>query len=182
MLALFFSCLTEFTRCKLEIPTQRPSMCWLPDRAVLAATIAPMNFQRILVPVLAIAALVLAYVYYQWMGLAAAAAMLVMWLMLHFTRLMHILQRAAKRPIGYVDSAVMLNAKLKPGMTLMHVVAMTRALGQLRSDKDAQPELYRWTDNSDSHVDCTFVGGKLTQHSLFRPPPPAAEGEPPATA
>jgi hypothetical protein len=141
-----------------------------------------MNFQRILVPVLAIATLVLAYVYYQWMGLAAAAAMLVMWLMLHFTRLMHILQRASKRPIGHVDSAVMLNAKLKPGMTLMHVVAMTRALGQLRSDKDAQPELYRWTDNSDSHVDCTFVGGKLTQYSLFRPPPSAAEGEPPATA
>jgi hypothetical protein len=76
----------------------------------------------------------------------------------------------------------MLNAKLKPGMTLMHVVAMTRALGLLRSDKDAQPELYRWTDNSDSHVDCTFVGGKLTQHSLFRPAPQEAESEPPATA
>lgn len=153
-----------------------------PDVGLQRCHNSAMNFQRILVPVIAIASLVLAYVYYQWTGLAAAAAMLVMWLMLHFTRLMQILQRASKRPIGYVDSAVMLNAKLKPGMTLMHVVAMTRALGQLRSHKDAQPELYRWTDNSDSHVDCTFVGGKLTQHSLFRPSPPVAEGEPPATA
>ena len=144
-----------------------------------------MNFQRILVPVLAIAALVLAYVYYQWMGVAAAAALLVMWVMLHFTRLMTILQRAAKRPIGYVDSAVMLNAKLKPGMTLMHVIAMTRALGQQRSEKDVQPEVYRWTDNSESYVDCSFTGGKLIHHEMVRPAPtePApqpAELAPPA--
>ena len=35
------------------------------------------------------------------------------WVLLHFTRMMTILKRAANRPIGYVDSAVMLNAKLK---------------------------------------------------------------------
>jgi len=106
-----------------------------------------------------------------------------MWLLLHFTRMMQVLRRAANRPIGYVDSAVMLNAKLKPGMTLLHVVAMTRSLGALQSDKDAQPELFRWTDGSQSHVTCTFVGGKLAHHALFRPPVtdslPAAEGPPP---
>lgn len=129
-----------------------------------------MNFQRVVVPALSLAVLALAYHYYSWMGVAAAGGLLVMWAMLHFTRLMHILQRAAQRPIGYVGSAVMLNVKLKPGMTLMHVIAMTRALGELRSEKDAQPEVYRWTDGTDSWVECTFNGGRLSAHQMHRPP------------
>jgi hypothetical protein len=144
-----------------------------------------MNVQRILLPAAALAALALAYRHYGWMGLAAVGAMLMMWVLLHFTRLMTILQRASKRPIGHVDSAVMLNAKLKPGMTLMHVIAMTRALGQLRSDKDLQPEVYRWTDNSDSYVDCSFVGGKLARHEMVRPAPCPSDptpAEPPSPA
>lgn len=135
-----------------------------------------MNFQKILIPLAGIAALVLAYREFGWIGVAAVVTGLVMWLLLHFTRLMTVLRRAADRPIGHVDSAVMLNAKLKPGMTLMHVIAMTRALGQLQTEKDVQPELFRWTDGTGSHVTCTFVGGKLAHHELFRP----AQGEPPA--
>jgi hypothetical protein len=128
-----------------------------------------MNFQKIIVPVVGVVAVVLAYREYSWAGVAGVVTVLVMWLLLHFTRMMQVLKRAANRPIGYVDSAVMLNAKLKPDMTLMHVVAMTRALGKLQSDKDAQPEVYRGTDGTDSHVTCTFVGGKLAHHALFRP-------------
>lgn len=136
-----------------------------------------MKFQKILVPLSGIVAVALAYRLYGWMGVAAVGSGLMMWLLLHFTRMMTILKRAANRPIGYVDSAVMLNAKLKPGMTLMHVIAMTRALGQLQTEKDVQPEIFRWTDASQSHVSCTFVDGKLAQYALFRPtepvPPPA---------
>ena len=131
-----------------------------------------MKFQKILVPLSGIVAVALAYRLYGWMGVAAIGTGLVMWLLLHFTRMMTILKRAANRPIGYVDSAVMLNAKLKPGMTLMHVIAMTRALGQLQTEKGAQPEIFRWTDGSQSHVSCTFVGGKLAQYALFRPTAP----------
>jgi hypothetical protein len=71
----------------------------------------------------------------------------------------------------------MLNAKLKPSSTLLHVVAMTRALGELRSPKDTQPEIYRWTDAGESYVDCTFVDGKLTHHKLVRPAPPLGGSE-----
>jgi hypothetical protein len=39
---------------------------------------------------------------------------------------MNVMRKAANRPMGYVGSAVMLNARLKPGVNLMHVVAMTR--------------------------------------------------------
>lgn len=141
-----------------------------------------MNVQKILLPAAALALLVLAYRHYGGMGVAAAGGLLVMWLLMHFTRLMQILKRAARRPIGYVDSAVMLNAKLKPGMTLMHVIAMTRALGELRSEKDLQPEVYRWTDNSESYVDATFAGGKLKGHQMVRPAPAEATDEPPAAA
>ncbi len=132
-----------------------------------------MLLQRILIPALALTALILAYRYYGWMGLTTAAGLLVMWVLLHFTRLMHVLRRAAQSPIGYLDSAVMLNAKLKPGMTLMHVIAMTRSLGQLQTEKDAQPEVFRWTDPSDSWVECTFVGGRLRSHVMHRPAPQA---------
>ena len=128
-----------------------------------------MNFQKILVPLAGVSALVLAFRFYSWAGVAAIATGGMMWMLLHFTRMMTVLKRAANRPIGYVDSAVMLNAKLKPGASLLHVVAMTRALGQLQSEKDAQPEIFRWTDGTQSHVTCTFVGGKLVQHALFRP-------------
>lgn len=133
-----------------------------------------MNFQKIFVPVASIAALVLAYRFYGWPAVAAVLTALVMWLLLHFTRMMQVLKRATNRPIGYVDSAVMLNAKLKPGMTLLHVIAMTRALGELQSAKDEQPEVFRWTDGTQSHVTCTFAAGKLTHHALFRPDQPSS--------
>ena len=137
-----------------------------------------MNFQKMMVPVLGVIGVVLAYRFYGWAGVAAAATGIVLWVLLHFTRMVTILKRAANRPIGYVDSAVMLNAKLKPGMTLLHVVAMTRALGALQTDKDAQPEIFRWTDGGESQVTATFVGGKLTHHELFRPVTTALESAP----
>jgi hypothetical protein len=106
-----------------------------------------------------------------WPGIALATGGVVMWVLLHFTRLMTILKKAANRPVGHVDSAVMLNAKLKKGHTLMHVIAMTRSLGALQSPKDEQPEVFVWTDAGDSRVTCTFGGGRLTEWSLQRPAP-----------
>lgn len=106
-----------------------------------------------------------------WQGVALVATGLVFWLLLHFTRLMQALKRAANRPMGYVDSAVMLNAKLKPASTLLHVVALTKSLGSLQTEKNQQPEVFRWQDNGESYVDCTFVQGKLAHWALVRPAP-----------
>ena len=128
-----------------------------------------MNVQKIIIPLVIIGGAVVAYSHYSWPGIAVVVTFLVFGILLHFTRLMTILKRAANRPIGHVDSAVMLNAKLKPGATLMHVVAMTRALGLLKSPKDVQPEVFEWKDAGESVVTCTFVGGKLSQHVLVRP-------------
>jgi hypothetical protein len=128
-----------------------------------------MQFQKILYPLAGVLLVTAAYRFYGWAGVAVAVGLLVMWLLLHFTRMMQVLKRTTNRPIGYVDSAVMLNAKLKPGVTLLHVVAMTKALGELKSAKQTQPELYRWTDGTQSHVSCEFHNGKLKKWELVRP-------------
>jgi len=133
---------------------------------------APMNFNKILAPVVIVGFTVGAWQAFQWAGIALAAGGVVMWILLHFTRMVTILKKAADRPIGHVASAVMLNAKLRKGVNLMHVIAMTRSLGMLLTEKDAQPEIYTWTDTSQSVVTCTFVGGKLTEWTLVRPQEP----------
>ena len=128
-----------------------------------------MNFNKILVPVAVIVMTIGAWRAMGWPGIALAAGGVVMWILLHFTRLMTILKKAANRPIGHVASAVMLNARLKKGVTLMHVIAMTKSLGALQTPKDEQPEVFLWTDPGQSSVSCTFVGGKLQEWTLTRP-------------
>jgi hypothetical protein len=130
---------------------------------------------KIITLILAVAAFTVAYIYYKWPGVAIVATGLVTWGLLHFSRMMQVLKRTADRPIGYVGSAVMLNAKLNNGATLMHVIARTQALGELLSAKDAQPEVFRWTDGTKSHVTCTFLAGKLQSWELFRPEQPSEQ-------
>ena len=139
-----------------------------------------MNLRNILVPLGAVALIGFGFQAYGWAGVAAVAGGLVMWALLHFTRLVNVMKKAANRPMGYVGSAVMLNARLNPGVNLMHVVAMTQSLGEQLSAQDAQPEIYRWTDGTQSHVTCEFHQGKLVKWTLVRPeaedaaPPPSA--------
>ena len=139
-----------------------------------------MQFQKIVPPILGVVLVVVAYQSYGWAGVALASSGIVMWALLHFTRMMKVLQRASERPIGYVDSAVMLNAKLRPKVNLLHVMAMTRSIGEQLSPKGEQPEVYRWRDNSGSHVTCEFAGGKLVKWELVRPVADAGEGSAPA--
>jgi hypothetical protein len=131
-----------------------------------------MNFSKIAVPLGGLVLMVFAVQRFGWQGVLVVTGGIVMWALLHITRTMQVLKRASDRPIGYVGSAVMLNAKLRPGVNLLHVVAMTRSLGALQSEKDAQPEFYRWTDGTDSHVTCEFSGGKLVRWVLVRPEQP----------
>ncbi|RYF71722.1 MAG: glycerate kinase [Comamonadaceae bacterium] len=139
-----------------------------------------MNLQKFVPPLLGVVVIAIAWQAGGWPGVAIAASGIVMWALLHFTRMMKVLQRAANRPVGYCASAVMLNAKLRPKVNLLHVVAMTRSIGEQLSPKDQQPEVFRWTDNSASHVTCEFQGGKLVKWELVRPVADAGEGSAPA--
>ena len=138
-----------------------------------------MTTQRILTLVVAIALGAGAWRAGGWAGVALLASGLVLWFMLNYTRLLTIMKRAADRPIGYVGSAVMLNGKLKPRMALLHVVGLTRALGERLSPEGTEPEVYRWRDPGDSHVTAEFEGGRLARWRLERPAEPAgpADGE-----
>jgi len=136
-----------------------------------------MNLQRIVVPVAGAALVALAWRAYGWGGVALVAGGIVMWLLLHFTRMQQVLRRAADMPVGFVASAVMFNARLRPGLTLLHVVGLARSLPEQLSAKDAQPEVFRWTDGTASHVTCEFVQGKLVRWKLERPAP--ADGDAP---
>jgi hypothetical protein len=136
-----------------------------------------MNFSKILIPIGVVIFVAGAWHQFQWQGVAIATGAVVMWVLLHFTRMVTVLSRAANRPVGHVASAVMLNVKLQKGVNLMHVIALTKSLGERLSDANTQPEIYKWTDAGDSYVICTFKGGKLISWEMTRP----AE-EPEATA
>ncbi len=136
-----------------------------------------MSLQRIFVPVFGALLVLAGWRAYGWGGVAVVAGGLVMWGLLHLTRITRVLGRASERPIGYVDSAVMLNAKLKPGVNLLHVLAMTRALGERLSPENEQPEIYRWTDGGASSVTAEFANGKLVKWTLARPAETQADAE-----
>ncbi len=129
-----------------------------------------MNLQKIFAPILGVVLVAAAWRAYGWPGVALVTSGLIMWLLLHFTRLTRVLGKTSARPVGYVGSAVMLNAKLKPGFNLLHVIAMTEALGERLSPEGEEPEIFRWTDGGASSVTCEFVKGKLARWTLFRPP------------
>ena len=102
-------------------------------------------------------------------GLVLVVTAMVTWGLFHFTRVMRVLRSAAERPVGRVESAVMLNAGLKQRASLLHVVAATQALGERISEKDAEPAIYRWSDAGGAHVTCEFANGKLVKWTLERP-------------
>ena len=142
-----------------------------------------MNLRNILVPVGLLVLLCVGFKSFGVAGLVAVMGAVVMWGLLHFTRLMSVMNKAAKRPLGYVGSAVMFNARLSEGVNLMHVMAMTQALGEPLSAANAEPEVYRWTDGTQSHVTCEFRQGRLVKWTLFRPQTDGAtpdEGQPAA--
>jgi hypothetical protein len=139
-----------------------------------------MNFyKKVAVSVIAVVVLAGAWRVGGVAGLVLVISALVTWGLFHFTRVMRVLRSAAERPLGRVDSAVMLNAGLKRRASLLHVVAATQSLGERLSQKDAEPAIYRWSDAGGAHVTCEFANGKLVKWTLERPveasdPAPAA--------
>lgn len=104
---------------------------------------------------------------YGWRGIVLALTVVAFWLLLQFSRTLRTMRLAAQRPVGSVDSAVMLQARLKPGMTMIEVLPLTRSLGSQVGELDA--ETYRWTDAGGSSVLAVFRNGRLLQWQLDRP-------------
>lgn len=103
---------------------------------------------------------------YGWQGVMLALTVVVFWLLLQFSRLMRVMKAASEGPVGHVDSAVMLNAKLRSGMKLVEVLPLTRSLGQKISE---QPETYGWTDAGGARVELQMEKGTVSRWQLIRP-------------
>lgn len=124
---------------------------------------------KFLIPLGLAALFVVAWTSQGWAGIAMVGGGVVMWALLHFTRMLTVLKRATDRPMGWVDSAVMLNAKLRPGVNLLHIMALTRSLGERLSDEGTELEVFRWTDGGEVSVTCVLANGKLSSWELTRP-------------
>jgi hypothetical protein len=108
----------------------------------------------------------MAYWTYGWRGVAMAVTAAVFWLLLQFSRALRVLRAAGQAPVGRVDSAVMLHAKLRKGMRLMDIIPLTRSLGRKLAEN---PETYEWRDASDATVRVELRGGRVTDWRLERP-------------
>ncbi|HET9641896.1 MAG TPA: hypothetical protein VFP68_00710 [Burkholderiaceae bacterium] len=122
---------------------------------------------------LAVVAIAFGYARYGWQGALFAITFVVFWLLLNFTRMMRVLSRAGKAPVGHVGSAVMLHSKLRPGMRVLDIISMTRSLGQRVSEL---PEVWRWTDDGRSSVEVTIENGRVSRWILHRPAGEVDEG------
>jgi uncharacterized protein (DUF58 family) len=114
---------------------------------------------------LAVLAIAIGYVQYGWQGAVLGITMVVFWLLLQFSKAMRIMRGASQAPVGRVDSAVMLHSKLRPGMRLLEILPLTRALGRKVAD---DPETFEWADASGAVVRVELVGGRCRRWSLQR--------------
>jgi phosphatidylglycerophosphate synthase len=114
---------------------------------------------------LAVVAIAVGYVAWGWQGVVLGVTVIVFWLLMQFSRSLRVLKRAGSAPVGHVDSAVMLHSKLRTGMTLMQVLALTRSLGTKFGEV---PERWGWADAGGARVGLTFDGGKLQSWELAR--------------
>ena len=122
---------------------------------------------------LAVVAVAVGYTSYGWPGVALAVSVIAFWLLLQFSRALRVMRTAADRPVGHVDSAVMLQSRLHAGMPLAQVMKLTRSLGEKRGDA---PETYAWRDAGGDEVIVEMKDGRLSRFQLQRV---AVEAAPP---
>lgn len=120
---------------------------------------------------LAVAAIAVGFAAYGWQGAVLGLTVAVFWLLLQFSRAVRVLRMAGQAPVGHVDSAVMLHARLRPGMTMMQLIVLTRSLGERIGD---QPEVWRWSDGAASVV-VTMGPVGIAQWRLDRMPDPTID-------
>ena len=115
---------------------------------------------------LALVALAAGWRGYGWPGVALAVTVIVFWLLIQFNRSVKVMRNAASSPVGHIDSAVMLNAKLSAGLPMIRIVTLTRSLGKRITEA---PETWAWADASGSSVTIVFDKGRCKTWVLNRP-------------
>jgi hypothetical protein len=119
-------------------------------------------FGWLMAAVLAVAS----YQAYGWQGLAVALSVIVFWLLLQFNRAMRVMRTAGQSPVGEVPSAVMFNARLEKGMTMLQIVSRTKSLGR---KVEGSEDDWVWHDAGGNSVTLHFERGRLASWQLHRP-------------
>lgn len=131
---------------------------------------------------LALTALVAGGLQWGWPGVVLALTVIVFWLLLQFSRALRVMRQATGAPVGHVDSAVMLHARLRTGMRLIDIIPLTRSLGQAENPHgvpDVQAlEIFTWTDSAGVAVRVELRAGRLQRWELQRPTAPAQPAQP----
>ena len=105
-------------------------------------------------------------------GIAMAASAIVFWLLLQYSQAIRAMRRAADAPIGSVPSAVMLNARLRRGLTMLQLIGLAHSLGRKLEAADGAAdgsEHFEWSDPGGSAVRVRLERGRLASWELQRP-------------
>jgi hypothetical protein len=105
-------------------------------------------------------------------GLAFAVSAIAFLLMLQFSRTLRVMRAAAQNPLARVPSAVMFQSGLRPGLTLLQIVSLTKTLGR---KVEGTADDWTWADEGGDSVRLHFERGRLAAWHLER----VAPGEPP---
>jgi hypothetical protein len=101
-----------------------------------------------------------------WRGAVLALSAIVFWVLAQLTQSMRLMRRAAERPLGQVDSAVMLQARLHPGLQMLDVIRLAGSLG--RRVEPASDDHWAWSDAGGAEVVVTFRHGRCERWELQR--------------
>ncbi|MFM2065911.1 MAG: hypothetical protein RLZZ584_820 [Pseudomonadota bacterium] len=99
-----------------------------------------------------------------WQGLVLAFTLIVFWMLLQFRRATRALQNAARRPMGRIDSVVMMQSRLEPGMQMAEVLQLSGSLGIQQGGRDE----WLWSDAAGNDIVVTFRRGIVIRWAIAR--------------
>lgn len=99
---------------------------------------------------LALAALVAGGWALGWQGVLMVLSVVILLLLIQFTKLMRTMNRVGAAPVGQTPSCLMLNSRLHAGLPLLQVLDLAGSLGE----KD--DSVYRWRDPGGDEIRLRF--------------------------
>lgn len=102
---------------------------------------------------LALACLFAGGAVYGWKGVVFALSAILLLLLLQFTKLMRVMGSASRAPVGRLGNALVVEVRLKAGMPLVDVLALTGSLGEA---VEGRPQAYAWVDQGGDRLTLQF--------------------------
>jgi len=117
---------------------------------------------------LAVAGMVVAGGFGGWQAVVFGMTLVVTLLVVEILKVLKLMRRVEKAPVGRVENAVMLQARLKPGLSLTDLLKLTGCLGR---KLDLPGPAYAWEDDAGDRVEVTLAKGRLASWQLRRAEP-----------